>query len=305
MFLATLAVEAAVTFILAGTGAEIGVIGSLILNQLILFVPAAASLAITGTKPDFITHQRMKPVMPLLCLVFTGLCMPLIMAANLISMLFVENEVNQLSYLLVDLPPWLLFLVIGVIGPVNEELVYRGVFYHSYRRSGRIPAAILMSAFLFGIMHLNFNQMAYAVVVGIMAALLIEATGSIASSMIFHAAINCYNVAVMVMQRDQLAAANGDTQALLNESLAQMGLSYRQFLLLEIAAFGVIAVATTALAVLLLYGMAALDHRKEAFAAIWKHGQDPAGGKKEKLWTPSLIIGVLLCFLYMCVQLQM
>lgn len=303
LFLATLFVEAAVSVFLILTGADISVIGSLVLNQLILLVPAAAAFGITGAKPDFIAHKRIKPVTPLLCLVYTGLCMPLIMVANLISMLFVENEVNQLSYLLVDLPAWLLVLVVGIIGPVNEEFIYRGIFYHSYRRTGRIAAAILMSSFLFGIMHLNFNQMGYAVVVGIMGALLIEATGSILSSMIFHAAINCYNVAVMILQRDQLSAADGDTQAVLNESLTQLGLSYRQFLLLEIAAIGIIAVATTALAALLLYGMAVLEQRKEDFSGIFRRGRRSDREKRKSLWTAPLVIGVLLCFLYMLADL--
>lgn len=303
LFLAMLIVEAAVIFLIGKTGLQLSTIGALVLNQLIFFVPAVAFLAATGTKPGFIAHKRIRPVTPLLCLVFTGLCMPLIMVVNMISMLFVENEVNNLSYMLIDTPAWLLFLVIGILGPVNEEFLYRGIFYHSYRRTGRIAAAILMSSFLFGVMHLNFNQMSYAVVVGIMGVLLIEATGSIVSSMIFHAGINCYNVAVMVMQRDQLAAVNGDTQALLNDSLAQLGLSYRQFLLLEIAVFGVIAVATTALAVLLLYGMAAVEHRKEEFSDIWKRRQRPAGEKKESLWTVSLVIAVVLSFLYMIAEL--
>ncbi len=303
LFLTMLIVEAAVVFLIGATGLRLTAMGSLILNQLILFVPAVVFLAATGTKPGFIAHKRIRPVTPLLCLVFTGLCMPLIMVVNMISMLFVENEVNGLSYMLIDTPAWLMFLVIGILGPVNEEFLYRGIFYHSYRRTGRIVAAILMSSFLFGVMHLNFNQMSYAIVVGIMSALLVEATGSIVSGMIFHGGINCYNVAVMVLQRDRLAAVNGDTQALLNDSLVQLGLSYRQFLLLEIVIYGVVAIAMTALAVLLLYGMAALEHRKAEFSDIWKRRQRPAGEKKESLWTVSLVIAVVLSFLYMIAEL--
>lgn len=303
LYLTMLIVEAAVIIIIGKTGLLLSESGALLLNQLIFFVPAVIFLAATGTKPGFIAHKRIKPVTPLLCLVFTGLCMPLIMVVNMISMLFVENEATNLSYMLIDTPAWMMFLVIGILGPVNEEFLYRGIFYHSYRRTGRIVAAIMMSAFLFGVMHLNFNQMSYAIVVGIMGALLIEAAGSIASSMIFHAGINCYNVAVMVMQRGQLASVNGDAQALLEDSLAQLGLSYRQFMLLAIVIYGVVAVATTALAILLLYGIAVIECRKEEFKDIFKRRQRPAGVKRGSLWTVSLVIAVVLSFLYMIAEL--
>lgn len=300
LFLVSLFVEAAASFLLDKTEWQLSAIGALVLNQLLLLLPAVIFLAATKTKPGFIAHNRIRLATPLLCVVFTGLCMPLIMVVNMISMLFVENEANRLSYALMGVPAWLLFLVVGILGPMNEEFLYRGVFYHSYRRTGRIMASILMSAFLFGLMHLNFNQMSYAVVVGILGALLVEATGSIVSSMIFHACINSYNVLLMVMQRDELVAVNGNTQALLNEGLAELGLSYRQFLLLEIAMFGAVAVAMTALAVLLLYGMASIEHRKTEFLSIFRQKEGkPAGEKKGSLWTVSLVVAVVLSFLCM------
>lgn len=304
LFLVSLIVEAAVIIFLQVTEFKLSTMSALVLNQLIMFLPALAFLVGTKTKPGFIAHGRIKPVTPLLCVVFTGLCMPLIMVVNMISMLFVENEANQIIGSLMGLPGWLIILVVGILGPMNEEFLYRGVFYHSYRKTGRILAAMFMSAFLFGLMHLNFNQMSYAIVVGVMGVLLIEATGSIASSMIFHGCINTYNVIVMLIQQKQLAVTGGDSQELLDESLAQLGVTYHQFLLIGILIFGVIAVAATVLAVLLLYGMAAIEKRKNEFVGIFKRRQgEPAGEKKGSLWTLSLIVAVVLCFLYMTAEL--
>ena len=303
LYLVMLAVEAAVIFWIGMAGVQLSTIGALVLNRLIFLIPALIFLAATGTTPGFIAHKKIKPVTPFLCLVFTGLCMPLIMVVNMISMLFVENEVNNLSYMLVGTPAWLLFLVIGILGPMNEEFIYRGIFYHSYGRTGRKLAAMLMSAFLFGVMHLNFNQMSYAVVVGILGVLLVEATGSILSSMILHIGINSYNVLVMIMQQDQLVAVNGDTQALLDDTLAQLGVTYHQFLLVEIAVVGVVAVAMTALAALLLYAMAVIEHRKQELTDVFKRrAKDASGEKKASLWTIPLVVAVVLSFLYMIAE---
>lgn len=305
LFLVSLIVEAAVILFLQITGIQLGTMSALIVNQLILLLPALAFLALTKTKPGFIVHNRIKPVTPVLCVVFTGLCMPLIMVVNMISMLFVDNAANQLVGAMMDIPAGLIVLVVGILGPMNEEFLYRGIFYHSYRKNGRILAALFMSSFLFGLMHLNLNQMSYAIVMGIMSVLLVEATGNIVSSMIFHACINTYNVIVMVIQQKQLAVTGGDSQALLDESLAQLGVTYHQFLLISILMFGIIAVAATTLAVLLLYGMAVIEQRQKEFICIFKRKQGVSQNeKKESLWTASLIIAVVLCVLYMIAQLM-
>jgi hypothetical protein len=306
LFLVSLLTEFAISIIIAVTKIQFSTITSLLLNQLILLAPAILFLLVTRTSPAFIAHERIKPVTPLLCVVYTGLCMPLIMLVNMISMLFVENEATQLAYLLNDVPLWLMILVVGILGPMNEEFLYRGIFYHSYRQTGRIVAAMLMSAFLFGLMHLNFNQMSYAFVVGIMGVLLIEATGNIVCSMIFHAVINTYNVCVMALQSDLLTEAEGNTQTMLNESLQTLGLTYQQFMLIEIMFLGVLALITTALAALLLYGIAVLEGRKQTLTDIFRKGSKGlVGEKKKSLWSLSLVVAVMLCLLDMIAELVM
>lgn len=304
LFLISLIVEAAVIVLLIVTGAELNPVVSLVLNQLILLLPALVFLALTRTGPGFIAHGRVHPVIPLMCIVYTGCCMPLILVVNMISMLFVENEATQIMGLMADIPGWLMVLVIGILGPMNEEFLYRGIFYHSYKKTGRVLAAMFMSSFLFGLMHLNFNQMSYAIVMGIMGVLLIEATGNIASSMIFHACINTYNVVVMLIQRRQMADTDAASQELLDESLAQLGVSYQQFMLITIVVLGCIAIVATAFAGLLLYGMAVIQNRQKEFLAIFKKQQrEISGEKKQSLWTVPLAAAVALSLLYMIAEL--
>ena len=54
--------------------------------------------------------------------------------------------------------------------------------------------AILLTGFLFGCMHMNLNQFIYAFALGIYLAFLVEATGSIFSSMIAHFTLNATSV---------------------------------------------------------------------------------------------------------------
>ena len=50
---------------------------------------------------------------------------------------------------------------------IVEELAYRGFILGNYRYGGRL-AAIIISGIMFGVMHMNFNQMAYAMILGIL-----------------------------------------------------------------------------------------------------------------------------------------
>lgn len=303
LFLVFLAVEAAAIFILRYTGLAVSAIGSLVLNQLIFLLPAVCFLIKTKTAlSDVAPHKKIHPATPFLCIVFTGLCMPLITVVNMISQLFVSNAANQIGVALAGTPAWLIILVVGIWGPMNEEFLYRGIFYQSYRKTGRILAAMIMSAFLFGLMHLNFNQMSYAFVVGILGVLLVEATGNIASTMIFHGCINTSSAVLMIIQSELLVETGGDSQALLEEQLAQTGLSYGQFLIVMIIVYGFIALFATALAALLLYGMAVIEGRNSEFKGIFKRKPKfPGGEKKASLWSVPLVIAVVLSFLFMIV----
>ena len=168
-----------VLVVLFGQNVSVGVIASLLLSQGMVFIPTALFLLGTKTKlTDLIAWEKPKVSLSIMVILFTFLCMPLVITVNAISMLFVENEITNLVPLLQGVPGWQIVLVIGLVGPFSEEFVFRGVIYHGYRRSGRVITAMVLSAVLFGLMHLNFNQMSYAVLVGVIAVLLIEGTGS-------------------------------------------------------------------------------------------------------------------------------
>ena len=303
LFLVSLFVEAAVVLFLKITGIELHAVASVIITQLIMLIPALSFLIGTKTKPDFIAHKRMHPITPVLCVVYTALVVPLITEVNLISMLFVENRANQMAYEMLHVPGWIMILIIGILGPVNEEFLCRGIYYHSYKKStNRAMAAMLMSALIFGLLHLNWNQMSYAFVVGIMAVLLVEATGSIAGSIIMHACINTYNVIMILFQRDTLKQSGGDTQAIMDASLEGLGISYDQFMMVAIVVYGVIALFTTCLALLLLWGISAIEKRNIHLRQIFRKPGEGEEKSRQSLWTIPLVIGVILCVLYMSVM---
>ena len=61
-----------------------------------------------------------------------------------------------------------MFIYASFLGPIAEEIVYRGFVMHTFERAGCGKfCAILSSAILFGIMHANPTQSIFAIYVGV------------------------------------------------------------------------------------------------------------------------------------------
>lgn len=296
LFLTTLLVEAAVmAFMYLCSDISLGIIESLLLSQLIVLVPAVLFLFGTRTDPGrLIAHNRPKFTTTLLVVVFTFLCMPAIIAVNAFSMLFVDNEVAGLQSYMLSVPWWQILLMVGIIGPVGEEFVFRGVIYHGYKTSQRFVGSMLLSALLFGLTHLNFNQMSYAVLVGIVSVLLLEGSGSIFYSMLFHICINTTNVVQMLVQKAQGTIMSQEESMAYIERTMQM--PYKQALAVSVSVYAVIAAGAAALAGCLLYLIVKKENRVQHMQQLL-HGN--TGEKRTKLISVPLVISVVLCLLYM------
>lgn len=296
LFLTTLLVEAAVmAFMYLCSDISLGIIESLLLSQLIVLVPAVLFLFGTRTDPGrLIAHNRPKFTTALLVVVFTFLCMPVIIAVNAFSMLFVDNEVAGLQSYMLSVPWWQILLMVGIIGPVSEEFVFRGVIYHGYKTSQRFVGSMLLSALLFGLTHLNFNQMSYAVLVGIVSVLLLEGSGSIFYSMLFHICINTTNVVQMLVQKAQGTIMSQEESMAYIERTMQM--PYKQALAVSVSVYAVIAAGAAALAGCLLYLIVKKENRVQHMQQLL-HGN--TGEKRTKLISVPLVISVVLCLLYM------
>lgn len=87
--------------------------------------------------------------------------------------------------------PWpLLILAVVVIGPVAEELIFRGLIYNRLRHYVKVPLAILLSSLLFGIYHGNMIQFIYTTLMGILLAIYYEKSGGLLACIIAHMAMN-------------------------------------------------------------------------------------------------------------------
>lgn len=123
------------------------------------------------------------------------LCLPLIGAISAITSNISGNTASNAISKVMDNPLWLNLLLLAVLPALVEEYVFRGLIFLGYKKRNPLKA-VLLSAVLFGFMHLNINQFSYAFVLGIVLALLVYATGSIIPGILVHFTINGYSVVI-------------------------------------------------------------------------------------------------------------
>ncbi len=285
MILSTLALIILLTAWVFSTGNEFSILANNVLSELVILIPAIATILYCGDRLRVvIPFKRIKISSALLTVLYVVMLFPLVTFINSVSMLFVDNTVVGLSDQILGMPMWQMFLSIGIFGPFVEEVVFRGFFLQSYQRTGRIIASMILSSILFGLMHMNFNQFAYGAVMGLMLALLVEATGSVLTSFIAHATFNSIEVILMYATSDLIDSAEN----------MLTNLEETNQILLTIGIYFVAAVIFTALAFCIVVKISDIERRKEFFAGIPKC---PKQGYK--LITVPLIVAIVIAVTYM------
>jgi membrane protease YdiL (CAAX protease family) len=115
-----------------------------------------------------------------------------------------EAYANQLLKLTAG--NWItVFLLIILIAPVAEELVFRGVILHKAGRAVPFWGANLLQAVLFGVYHMNIIQGIYAVLIGFILGLVYHKFGTILAPMLLHMLINASVLLLALFPESNLA----------------------------------------------------------------------------------------------------
>ena len=85
-------------------------------------------------------------------------------------------------------------VALGILVPICEELVFRGLVYKRIRENSTCVAAMLYSSLLFGVFHANFVQMLYGFFLGVVLVWVYEKYGSIWAPITAHIVMNILSV---------------------------------------------------------------------------------------------------------------
>lgn len=231
-------------------------------------------------------YRRIHIVDAILSILIGYMIVPLVLFISNITMLFATNHVQESTTELTSYPFIVQIILMACIPPLVEEFVCRGLFYHSYRKNGILKAAVA-SALVFGVLHMNINQFAYAFVIGIIFALMVEATGSIWSSVLAHFSFNTYSIIMLKVSELLLGE-----EATATETEATLGAK-----LVAIVMLGIMACVFTLVAFLLFMLMAKRNKRWDYLVNNLKLGFKPRNS--EKVFDLGYIITTVTVMVYM------
>ncbi len=79
---------------------------------------------------------------------------------------------------------------IGIIVPISEELLFRGVIFNRLHEFAGFKRAAVFSAFIFALIHASYLQMIYAFVLALFLAYVYEKFGSFKAPVLLHICVN-------------------------------------------------------------------------------------------------------------------
>lgn len=133
-----------------------------------------------------------KTFLKYLCITFTLMWIGNItgtIITNLLSFTIQNDIANPIQNLINSTDLWLNLILISLIGPIFEEIIFRKILIDRTIKYGPL-ASILVSAIIFGLIHGNLNQFCYTVLVGGFFAYVYIKTGHIKYSIGLHIILN-------------------------------------------------------------------------------------------------------------------
>ena len=127
----------------------------------------------------------------------------------LVEMLSIQSDkysnVEAIQY---SVPLWLGLILYGLIAPITEEMIFRGITYNRMKRFFGVVPCIIVTSLLFGGFHANLPQFLYGTAMGVLMALVYEWVKSFAAPLLFHMAANIV-VFVLSFVAGETAIING------------------------------------------------------------------------------------------------
>ena len=107
-------------------------------------------------------------------------------AVGILNMESMEGFEELMALMFGQSPVWLILLAVGIVAPIAEELLFRGLIFHLLNRHLNIKVALILQGVLFGLFHMNLVQGVYASVLGVVLGIAYILTGSLWVPIVIH-----------------------------------------------------------------------------------------------------------------------
>ena len=112
----------------------------------------------------------------------------------MVQLAFYDDQYQQSAQIIYSAGIAVQILGLGIVIPVAEELMFRGVLYKRFRERQGFWYSAVCSSILFAFMHSNTTQMIYAFLLGLFLCYIYEKFGSFKAPVFLHVILNTGSV---------------------------------------------------------------------------------------------------------------
>lgn len=113
---------------------------------------------------------------------------------SVVNIAQIVPEYGKIITSIIDHEFYITFICVGLLVPIGEEILYRGIVLGKLRNGFSVFTAVVIQAFFFGLSHMNIVQGVYAFILGAIFGYVVIWTGSLYSSILLHVVINALSV---------------------------------------------------------------------------------------------------------------
>lgn len=144
-------------------------------------------------------------------IIYIGIVLTLMWAGNIIGLVItnllgtaIKSDIaNPVQQLINNTGIWFNMLVISIIAPICEEILFRKLLIDRTIKYGA-KVSIILSAVIFAFFHANLNQFFYAFLMGGFLAYVYVKTGKITYSIVLHGIVNFMGSVVSIFLANSL-----------------------------------------------------------------------------------------------------
>ena len=127
---------------------------------------------------------------PLLAVFGAAVCVALNNLSNMAGLAFYSEAYQKTSATFYSAGFAVQIVCLGILIPISEEMVFRGLIFGRCRRISMFRTAMLYSAAFFAVSHGNMVQILYSFVLGLFLAYVYETFSSLAAPICLHITVN-------------------------------------------------------------------------------------------------------------------
>jgi len=183
----------------------------------------------------------------ILIVCITCFAIPVVGILNLVNMIIIKLIFGSTNLSQIQIPDVVTlmkgFIVIGMSAAVCEEVLFRGVIMRGYEKLGKTKA-IIITAFLFGLMHHDFQRFLGTFLLGILMGFLVYRADSIYAGMVAHFTNNSLVVLLTyglgkLASLDMMKEAAGATGSDADQSLSMLLSMPKIQIIITLGIFGI------------------------------------------------------------------